>query len=668
MSEKSQETNPLMESQTQGTNPEPVSEINETVETKVNNDDATETATDAVMENVEEKVVETTPVEVVAESTAEVVVEVDTKSDQDKDTLKELQDTPLTLPENLDVLSRNELVEFLEESVNEEDINKIKTAVARIKVAFLKKSKEEKRQNLEKFVAEGGDEADFVYQDDESAMRFNVAFGKYKENRTRYIAELEQQKQKNLEAKHALLEELRVLINSEETLKKTYDEFKNLQNSWRKTGMVPKSEVNNLWQSYHFLVEKFFDKVKINKELKDLDLKKNLEAKMELCEKAEELLLETSITKSFKQLQKYHDDWKEIGPAPLDKKDEIWERFKNATEKINERRREFYKKLQEDQDHNYNAKMALCDQADELMGQEIESLKDWQDSTTRINELFKIWKSIGPAPRKFNDQVWERFKETLDSFFNAKKEYFGKVKDQQVNNYNLKLDLCVQAEALMSNTDWRKTTQDLIDLQKEWKNLGPVPRKHSNKIWRRFRAACDEFFERKAEYFSNVHKHEEENLKLKNELISKVTEYEFTDNKSENLRIIKDLQREWMEIGHVPIREKDSVQNDFRKAINNHLDKLRINSAEITTLNYRSKFESMRNAPDSGRVLGRERGVLVNKVTKLREDLNLWENNIGFLAESKNATILKKEFEKKINKARQDMALLEAKIKILDES
>jgi len=220
----------------------------------------------------------------------------------------------------------------------------------------------------------------------------------------------------------------------------------------------------------------------------------------------------------------------------------------------------------------------------------------------------------------------------------------------------------------MTNTDWRKTTQDLINLQKEWKNIGPVPRKHSNKIWKRFRAACDEFFNRKAEYFSNIHKNEEDNFKLKKELIQKVVEYEFTDDKSENLRIIKDLQREWMDIGHVPIREKDNLQNEFRKAINNHLDKLRINSAEISALNYRSRAESMRNAPDSNRSMGRERGAMVSKVTKLREDINLWENNIGFLAESKNATIRKPEFEKKINKAKQDLALLEAKIKILNES
>jgi len=569
--------------------------------------------------------------------------------------------------EHLDELTRDELVVSLEETVGEADISKIKTKVALIKVAFLKLSKENEAQKLEKFISEGGDKANFEFSIDEVEERFNSAFEKYKQSKAKYSELQEKIKQKNLEVKHVILEELRELINSEETLKKTYDEFKTLQDRWKEIGMVPKSEVNNLWQSYHFLVEKFFDKVKINKELKDLDLRKNLEAKINLCEKTEELLLETSINKSFKQLQEYHEEWKEIGPVPQDKKDEIWERFKGATEKINERRRDYYKKLQEDQENNYNAKLALCDQAEEIIKKEINTLKDWHENTDQMNELLKIWKSVGPAPKRYNDEIWERFKTSLDTFFSGKKDYFARVKEQQINNFNIKLDLCVQAEAMMNSNDWRKTTTDLISLQNEWKKVGPVPRKHSNKIWKRFRAACDEFFKRKSEYYSNIHKHEEDNLTQKKELIKEVENYDFTDDKEENLRIIKGLQRQWMEIGHVPIKEKDKLQNEFRTAINRHLDKLRINAIEINTLNYRSKLESMMKASDSNRLMGRERGMLANKLNKLKEDIGLWENNIGFLADSKNANLLKTEFEKKINKAKRDMALLEAKLKILNE-
>jgi hypothetical protein len=284
-----------------------------------------------------------------------------------------------------------------------------------------------------------------------------------------------------------------------------------------------------------------------------------------------------------------------------------------------------------------------------------------------MNELMKIWKSIGPAPKKFNDKIWERFKNSLDTFFSNKKEYFAKVKEQQIENYNRKIEICVQAEALMNSTDWRSTTQQLINLQREWKTIGPVPKKHSNKIWKRFRAACDEFFNNKEQYFANIHKHEEENLKLKEELIKNIENFEFADSKSENLQIIKNFQREWMEIGHVPIKVKDKIQNEFREAINKHLDNLKINAVEISALNYRTKFDSMKNSPNANKILNKERGMILNKINKLRDDVNLWENNIGFLADSKNAMILKKEFIMKIDKAKQEIALLEAKIKILNE-
>ncbi|MBP6977734.1 MAG: DUF349 domain-containing protein [Bacteroidales bacterium] len=567
---------------------------------------------------------------------------------------------------HINELSKEQLVELLEETVRESDINKIKTDVALIKVAFLRLSKEYKDQHLEKYIREDDEKSERAVTEDPLDLRFEQAFETYKINKAKYTEVQEQIKLKNLQEKIKILDELKELINSEETLKKTYDHFRTLQDQWKEIGMVPKAEVNNLWQNYHFLVERFFDKVKINKELKDLDLRKNLEAKIKLCEKAEELLLETSILRSFKQLQKYHEEWKEIGPVAQDKKDEIWERFKTATDKINDRRREHYRKLQEEQQENYTTKLALCEKAEQIAAIRNNSLNDWQNTTQEISELLKIWRSIGPAGKKMNDKIWERFKTSLDTYFSEKKEYFGKVKDQQIHNYNLKLDLCVQAEALKNNMDWRKTTQDLIQLQKEWKEIGPVPRKHANRIWKRFRAACDEFFARKSNYFSSIQKQEEENLQLKLNLIKKVQDYELTGNKSDDLQVIKEMQREWMEIGHVPMKEKDRLQNDFRTAINKHLDKLKIDAMEISTLSFKAHYESVRDDPDANRILSKERGTLVNKLSKLKEDIALWENNIGFLADSKNAQILRKEFEKKIDNAKKEQAILEAKIKILN--
>ena len=567
--------------------------------------------------------------------------------------------------EDYDQYDREKLVGLLEKVVGEPDINSVKTRIALIKVAFLKKKKEENLQKYEKIMAEEGAHEPAPAVEDPLDVRFNEIFTIYKANKARYTEQQEKIKLDNLKKKSQILDELKVLVNSEETLKKTYDEFRNLQERWKEIGMVPRNEINNLWQNYHFLVEKFFDKVKLNKELKDLDLKKNLEAKIALCEKTEELLLETSILKSFKLLQKYHEEWKEIGPVPADKKDEIWERFKNATDKINERRREHYARIEDEQQKNLETKTALCEQAEEILTLKNESIKEWQENTNKVNDLLKIWKSVGSVPQKFNSEIWGRFKTSLDMFFSNKKEFFDKLKEQQFQNYNLKVELCVQAESLKGNTDWRKTTNDLIRLQNEWKNIGPVPKKHSDKIWKRFRAACDEFFQAKSAYFANIQSHEEENLKKKQELLERLKSGPFGEDKNENLEILKNFQREWTDIGHIPIKEKDKLHNEFRAIINQHLDRLKISEVEISTISYQSKIDSLKHDPQAKRLISREREILSGKILKMRDDINLWENNIGFLAKSKNSVLLKEEFEKKINKAKSELKVMEAKLKLL---
>lgn len=568
-----------------------------------------------------------------------------------------------------DALSREELVNMLEEIVNSNEVNTIKKKVALIKVAFLKQNKAEQEKRLESQLDDDSDddkkETDVVK--DELEIRFNAVFGIYKEKRAAWIAEQEALKVENLARKKLILEELKALIESEESLKKTYDEFRNLQEKWKEAGMVPKAEANNLWQNYHFLVEKFFDKVKINKELRDLDMKKNMESKIELCEKAEELILENSVIKSFKALQLLHNQWKDIGPVPEDKKDELWDRFKNATDQINQRRREHYAELKEAQIKNLQAKTVLCEKAEEVLTRENEGVKDWQENTQAISELLKVWKTIGPAPRAQNDEIWERFKNSLDSFFAGKKEFFKDIKDEQRNNYNLKVDLCQQAEALKDSDDWKQTTNDLINLQKEWKKIGPVPRKQSDKIWKRFRAACDEFFNRKSDYFKNIKQHEADNQKLKEELIQKVKVFKFGKDKNENLENLKTFQREWMEIGHVPFKEKDRLQNEFRSAINDHFDQLKIDRAEMQTMNFKQRFEGVKEKPNARRIINNELNFLHNKRKKMEEDVQTWENNLGFLASSKKADLLKQEFEKKIDKVKEEIKLITEKIKFLEK-
>ena len=578
------------------------------------------------------------------------------------------EDDSDALAERYAAMGREELVSTVEELVNHEDVNYIRKHIGFIKASYRKLLRDENMAAYEQRLGKEDESAEKELPADQLTERFDAAFATYKEKKAAHDKALEKEMQDNLRAKEQILEELRELIDSEEELKKTYDHFNSLQERWRAVGPVPRGSKGTLWNNYHFLVEKFFDKVNINKELKDLDLKKNLETKTELCEKAEELLLETSITKSFQHLQKLHEAWKETGPVPKDKKDELWDRFKAATDKLNKRRQEHYESLREEQNKNYAAKLVLCEKAEELIENLPETPRQWQQRTEAINELFKVWKTIGFAPKKVNNEVWNRFRNSLDTFFSSKKEFFKKYKDQQKENYNQKLNLCMQAEALKDSEDWRATTESLIALQKEWKQIGPVPAKFSDKIWKRFREACDTFFNRKSEHFANIGEKQDENLKKKQELIEKIKSHEYSDDNKENLDTLKDFQRQWMDIGHVPIKQKDNIQTEFRKAIDDQFDRLKLNKKAKSTLSFKSKIENLKGAPNAGNIIQKERNILANKIKNLEGDIKVLENNIGFFASSKKADVLKAEFEEKIDKARNEISVLREKMKILSDS
>ncbi len=594
------------------------------------------------------------------------------------------KDEPLPNEEEIDLANDNEeeeeetecdfsncnklqLVELLEEAVQDVDVVKIKDKVTAIKIAFLKLNKEDRDRELEQFILDGGDKDSYEHSDDPLETRFKAAFNIYKANKAKFNEILEQQKVENHKMKLAILDELKQLIASEETLKKTYDDFNALQERWKAIGQVPANEITNLWNTYHFLVEKFYDKVKINRELRDLDLKKNLEAKISLCEKAEELLVEKSMTKSFKLLQKYHDEWKEIGPVPQDKKDEVWERFKLTTDKINQIRREHYAKLEEEQKANYDAKVAICEKIEEIINEQVASINAYQKKSNEVNELFKLWKQVGPIQKKQSDEIWNRFKTSMNTFFEAKKDFFNKLKVQQMENYNKKLQICVEVENLVDSTEWRKTTETIKKLQEEWKAIGPVPKRHSDKVWKRFRAACDEFFKNKAEHFSGIKGEEEGNLKAKQEIVERIKAFELQKDRNANMEAIKGFQREWMAIGHVPMKLKDALQNEYRSLIDGLFDKMRSNDNEATTAEYRNIVSVMKDDPDSRDKVRRERTNLQNRIQKLRDEIATLENNIGFFANSKQSEILKAEYEKKIQKIKNDVKVLEAKMKILNE-
>ena len=426
-------------------------------------------------------------------------------------------------------------------------------------------------------------------------------------------------------------------------------------------GEVPRAELNGLWQNYHFLIEQFFNKVKINKELILLDQKKNLESKTLLCEKAEELIVEPSIAKAAKELQNLREQWREIGPVPVEHNDEIWARFRNAASQIDERRREHYEQRREEMEKNLLAKQALIEKAQELTAEKPTATKQWNEVSAQLDELLKVWKSIGPVPREQNEEIWNTFKGSIDRFYAEKKQHFDTVKDEQSENYNKKIDLCLQAEAIAKRDDWKKATEELLKLQDEWKHIGPVSRKVSEKIWQRFRGACDEFFNRKSAYFTELRGSEQENLAKKEAILTELKAFAFGDDKEENLTAIKDFQRRWMEVGFVPIADKQRLQKEFRDTINAMFEKLKITAREAELNSFRETLHS--NASGDH---GNKKNQLMEQIQKLRSDISLWENNLGFLANSKQADLLKAEFEKKMQSARQEIALLEAKLKILN--
>ena len=563
--------------------------------------------------------------------------------------------------------SKEELASMLEELVKDPDVMKIKDQVTAIRVHFMKLNKEDMDKEMEAFLEGGGDKESYQHVQDDAEIRFNNAFGIFKSNRAKQNEILDAQKLENLAQKQAILEELKQLIASEETLKKTYDDFRALQDKWKTIGQVPATENANLWNNYHFLVEKFFDKVNINRELRDLDMKKNLDAKIELCEKAEELLDEKSMTKAFKALQKLHEDWKEIGPVPQDKKDEIWERFKAATDKINAIRREHYSKIQDEQNANLATKTALCEKAEELLSEEYGSINAWQNKSTELSDLFKVWKTVGPAAKKQNEEIWTRFKTAMDTFFAKKKEFFANLKDRQTENLERKINLCIEAEGLQESTEWKKATERFKKLQEEWKTIGPVPKRHADKIWKRFRAACDTFFGRKAEHFGGLKEEEAANLTAKQALIEEIKNFELLPNRAENMDAIKALQKRWIEIGHVPMKVKDTINSEYRKAVDALFDKMRSNQNEISTNEFREMMDVMKEDPEASDKVRRERTNLTNRIQKLRDEISVLENNIGFFSNSKNSELMRAEYEKKINKAKNDLKVLEAKLKIINE-
>ncbi len=561
--------------------------------------------------------------------------------------------------------SKAELVQKLADLVSGKPVEKIRQAVESIKINYYKKNKAE-LDKLRKEAEDAGTEATITAEPDPLENSLKELLKKYRDLKIDFNQKQEAEKLSNLKVKYQIIDEIKELVNRNESINETFHQFRELQNRWRSIGVVPQANLKDLWERYHHFVEIFYDFIKINKDLRDLDLKKNLEIKIDICEKSEHLLLEPSIVKAFNSLQKLHELWRETGPVPAESKSETWERFKNITGKINKSHQDYFENQKDEQNNNLQAKVALCERAEELASQDISSPNDWELGYQKMIEIQTAWRDIGFAPKKDNNRIYGRFRAACDNFFLRKREYFAQNKEEQVNNLQLKTELCMQAEALKDSSEWKASSEDFINLQKKWKEIGSVPRKHSDAIWKRFRSACDQFFQNKSKHYSTIDSQYENNLKLKIDLITEIEAFEAKGSGEENFEQLKDFQRRWSEIGFVPMKNKDEIQKKYRDVINKHFDNLKIDEGKKNLLKFKNKIENLSSKHQGGHKIDMERDKNINKLKQLENDVILWENNIGFFAKSKNSEGMIAEVKRKIEQGKEEIKLLQDKVRMID--
>lgn len=587
--------------------------------------------------------------------------EAEAEAEADADEEVELLST-YTAPD-YSALEKHQLLLALKAIIYEKPIETIKVEIDAIKKAYYKSRQSEVAELKKQFIEKGGIEEAFEIPRDNEEDYFKELLNDYKARKAVYNEQLEVVKQANLEKKKEIVEKIGSLANRDESLTRTWDDFRELQNQWKEIGLVPATEAQGILNMFQMQVEKFYDYIKIDKELRDLDLKKNLELKLELCNKAESLLIEPNVVEAYNKLQEYHLQWKEAGPVPNDKREEIWERFQIVTRQINKSHQDYFLKIKDEFENNLKQKEVLCEQAEALLLEPCETVKQWEDITTQFSDLQQMWRGIGMVPRKSNAVVYDRFRNACNSFFESKKVYFSSIREEQNNNMQRKVELCVMAESLKDDTDWRKTTGDFLLLQKQWKEIGTVPRKYSQDVWLRFRKACDHFFNAKQEYYSNIENEYTTNLQLKLDLIKEVTDFQGTDNGAENLNMLKEFQNRWTEIGLVAFKEKDKLQKDYRTAITALYDRLNIQKSAVDIEGFKQKVQMM---ADGGNLdsLRRERNGIVQKIKLLENDITLWENNMSFF--SGKAESLLVDVKRKIEKAKAEIELLISQKKAID--
>jgi hypothetical protein len=560
--------------------------------------------------------------------------------------------------------TKAEVIEYLKELAND-PANVGRQELDRAKQTFYKLHNAEQAQLKQQFEEQGGDPEAFVPAADPDEETFKEVMNAIKEKRAALYAEAEKEKQENLEKKQAIIDEIQQLCTTPDETNKHFDRFKELQQQWKEIGVIPAEKISEIWKTYQHEVEQFYDLLKLNHELREYDFKKNLEQKEALCEKAEKLADREDVLEAFRELQKLHEEFREIGPVAKELREKVWIRFKAATTIINKKHQQYYDDIKAKEESNLQEKTALCEAIEELNSEKPENMQAWNDVTQKVLELQNQWKKIGFAPQKMNTKIFERFRAACDTFFEAKAAYFKEVRGQYAENLAMKEALCEKVEALKDSTDWKGTAEAIAKLKEEWRAVGPVARKQSDLVWKRFISACDAFFDNRKKVQGGQHSEERENLKKKRSIIEQLQQ--LVDEKAEDIQAkVKELQNEWNETGHVPFKEKDALYEAYHELTDKIYGALNMNRKNRRMNNFKN---SVKNASEAGgNTLAGERNRLQKAYEKLAAEVKTYENNLNFLtSNSKKGNSLVDQMVKKMEKLKEELALLRQKIQTIDE-
>ena len=582
---------------------------------------------------------------------------------QVKETSVPVENTATTLTNSKNYKSKAEIIERLKEIVGNDE-NPTKEELDHLKTSFYKLHIAEREAQQKAYLEAGGDPDKYILVPDEAEDVFKAEMGVIKERRAKLFLQQEAEKQENLEKKLNIIERIKNMASSPEEANKNYNEFKELQQQWKDIKNVPADKANELWRNYQLYVEQYYDQLNLNREAREYDFKKNLGIKNHLCEAAEKLAEEPDVISAFHQLQELHQQFREVGPVAKELRDEVWTRFKAASTIINKRHQQHFDELRAKEEDNLVKKTALCEKVEDIVKDEHKGANDWEKLTKEIIDIQAEWKKIGFAPQKMNVKIFERFRAACDDFFSKKAAFFKEMKQRYNENIAKKQSLIEKAEALMESTDWKVTTDKMIALQKEWKTIGAVPKKAGDELWSKFLEACNKFFEARNAANAGTRNEERTNLDKKKAIISQLKE--LVEGSVDDLQEkVKGLIDEYAKIGHVPYKEKDKLYKQYHEVLDKLYDDLHVTTAKRKLDNFKSNLKNVVKRGEDA--LDNERGRLMRRYEGLKQEINTYENNLGFLnASSKKGNSLIDEMNRKVQRLKDDMELIKQKIKTID--